>query len=154
VNEEGIMVGYAKHSKAWIILVKTPAGFVIRESMNVDCDDDSTSTALCDALRECPDADIQPAAGSYSDVIVFPLEKSKGAVAPHVSDTVTEDTLELMGRADAEPVDAAEGVSNANEELVGTAEVVSDINEEPRNSAEGEDGNAVSADEHSNNGGF
>ena len=35
VNEDGIMVGYAPHTKAWRILVETDEGFEIRETQNV-----------------------------------------------------------------------------------------------------------------------
>ena len=77
VNEEGIMIGYAKYSKAWKILVDTDEGFVIRESQDVNFDEQKTSQDLCKALRSFPDAEVRSAAGSYTDIIV-PSLKRKG----------------------------------------------------------------------------
>jgi hypothetical protein len=58
VAEIGILVGYALYSKAYKVLVSTEAGFVIRETQNVDFDESKTYDKLCAELRAFPDADV------------------------------------------------------------------------------------------------
>jgi hypothetical protein len=114
VDDTGILVGYGTYSKAWKILVSTEAGFVISDTQDVAFDESRTCSKLCAELREYPDADVKPAAGSqFIDLVVPPLSKAPlasyhsdddtsestppYALVPHVS--TFENTSSLLGRS-------------------------------------------------------
>jgi hypothetical protein len=130
VNEDGMFIGYAEFSKAWMVLVDTSTGLVIRESQNVVFDESQTCESLCDTLREYPDADVRPAAGSYTDLLITSCKPDADYVpqAEHVhEESDTTDTMSLLGGGDSQVVGAAEGV--------GQPEVSDEVQSQPRRSA-------------------
>jgi hypothetical protein len=122
VNEDGMFIGYAEFSKAWMVLVDTLSGLMIRESQNVSFDESCTCESLCEIFREYPDADVRPAAGSYSDILIL-SQKHKDTdyvpeVEPEAIDPDTTDTMSLLGGRDSEiggTVEGAAEVGNSGE---------------------------------------
>jgi hypothetical protein len=125
VNEEGMFIGYAEFSKAWMILVDTPTGLMIRESQNVIFDESRTCESLCQTLRDYPDADVRPAAGSYTDVLIT-SRKADADYCPQDDVSDTTDTLSLLGGAHSQVAGTAEGVDQP--------EVSDEIQSQPRRS--------------------
>jgi hypothetical protein len=110
-------------------LVSTEAGFVIRETQNVEFDVSRTCDQLCAKLREFPDADVKAAAGSqFVDLVVPRLSKAPPALCysddddddtsesnppyplvPHVS--TSDNKSSLLGKSADEEQRASEGQS-------------------------------------------
>ena len=71
-------------------------------------DEQRTSDCLCKALRSTPDADVRPAAGSYTDMFVPALKRGRGdnEYVPEEQPSTSADTMDLLGGADPAEGDA------------------------------------------------
>jgi hypothetical protein len=102
VDEEGMLVGYVPHSKAWQALVDTESCIFIRESRNVTFDETRTCASIYEILTEHPDANVRPAEGSNYAEVTLSSRKRVADVIPETSDVTADHLAENDSEFDPE----------------------------------------------------